>query len=148
MYDEYKTITPSIDRDTVSLINNVLNEKEGWYPEKNIGFYLPLKETLIYDKDEINKDIIDKISFMYNGKVKNMYEILESCINEIIKYYKNDKTPYFPRDIEDIINQFLYYSNEKRKKKEVVNKKSKELLNQIINNSVLQEPPTGPIILP
>lgn len=135
MYEEEDLfIRPRIDKETVEDINKILKEKNGWYPDINIGFYLPLKENLTYDKDEINEGKIDKIEFIYHNKTYNMYDILEPFIVEIINYYKKDekdKQPYYPSNIEKIIDNFLYYSNNEREKEEKLNEEAKNIVKNV-----------------
>ena len=137
MYEEEDLfIRPRIDKETVEDINKILKEKNGWYPDINIGFYLPLKENLTYNKNKntINKEIIGKIEFIYHNKTYNMYDILEPFIVEIINYYKKDekdKQPYYPSNIESIINNFLNNSNREREKEEKLNEEAKNIVKNV-----------------
>ena len=117
-----------IDKETVNSINNFLNEQDGWYPIKNSGFYLPSREELTYTKNEIEEKKIDKIEFIYHNKSYHMYDILQTFIDEIKNYYRKDKEPHYPSNIEFIINNFLFYSNKKREKEKKLDENAKQLV--------------------
>lgn len=128
IYEPSSYIQPKIDKERVNYINNILKEKNGWYE----GVYLPSREELTYDKNEIDDKRIDNIEFIYHNKKYYMYNILESFIDEIKNYYRKDKKPHYPSNIENIINKFLYYSNRKREEEEKLDKNA----NQFVINQV------------
>ena len=140
IYEPSSYIQPEIDKETVNNINNILKEKNGWYPIENIGFYLPSREELTYDKNEIEDKRIDKIEFIYHNKKYYMYNILESFIDEIKNYYRKDKKPHYPSNIENIINKFLYYSNIKREEEEKLDKNANQFVIKQVHG--LPEVPT------
>ena len=128
IYEPSPYIQPKIDKETVNNINNILKEKNGWYPIENIGFYLPSREELTYDKNKIEDERIDKIEFIFHNKIYFMYNILESFIDEIKNYYRKDKKPHYPSNIENIIKKFLNYSNIKREEEEKLDKNAKQIV--------------------